>query len=115
MIAVIFEVYPDSEGKEKYLQIAGELRSMTEGFDGFISIERFQSLVDENKILSISFWRDEEAIRAWRNVAEHRIAQRKGKASLFHSYRIRVAEVLRDYSESKRQQAPADSNAALGL
>lgn len=115
MLAVIFEVYPGKEGKEEYLQLAGELRSMTEKFDGLISIERFQSLVDENKILSLSFWRDEKAIKAWRNVTEHRIAQQKGKTSLFNSYRIRVAEVARDYSDKERDQAPADSNEALGL
>ena len=115
MIAVIFEVYPSVEGKEEYLQIAGELRSMTEDFDGFISIERFQSLVDENKILSLSFWRDEASVQAWRNVAEHRIAQGKGKTSLFESYRIRVAQVVRDYTGDKREQAPSDSNSALGF
>lgn len=115
MIAVIFEVHPNEEGKEEYLRIASELRAMTENFDGFISIERFQSLANENKILSLSFWRDEEAIQAWRNVLEHRIAQGKGNASLFNSYRIRVAEVVRDYTGDKRDQAPTDSNLALGL
>ena len=115
MIAVIFEVYPTKEGKEEYLKIASELRGMTENFDGLISIERFQSLADENKILSLSFWRDEDAVKAWRNVAEHRIAQKKGKTSLFDSYRIRVAEVFRDYTDLQRDQAPSDSNSALGL
>lgn len=115
MLVVIFEVYPNREGKEEYLQIAGELRSMTENFDGFISIERFQSLADENKVVSISFWRDDKAIQAWRNVTEHRIAQRKGRTSLFNSYRIRVAEVIRDYTQDRRDQAPKDSNSAMGL
>ncbi|WP_455198429.1 antibiotic biosynthesis monooxygenase family protein [Kaarinaea lacus] len=114
MIAVIFEVYPNEAGRDEYLEIAGELRSMTENFDGFISIERFQSLVDENKILSLSFWRDEEAVKNWRNVAEHRIAQQKGKTSLFESYRIRVAEVVRDYTDQERGQVPEDSKQALG-
>ena len=113
MLAVIFEVYPNAEGKDEYLEIAAGLREFLQDRDGFISIERFQSLVDENKILSLSFWRDEEAIQQWRNLLEHRSAQKKGKESLFDSYRIRVAEVVRDYSASERDEAPSDSKAAL--
>jgi len=113
MLAVIFEVHPSPEGKDEYLQIAAELRGFLENRDGFISIERFQSLSEEGKILSLSFWRDEEAVRQWRNLLEHRIAQQKGKTSLFSSYRIRVAEVVRDYSATDRRQAPGDSNRIL--
>ena len=114
MLAVIFEVIPSTEGREEYMAIAGELRRFLEGRDGFISIERFQSLVDENKILSLSFWRDEESIKQWRNLLEHRQAQKKGNKSLFKHYRIRVAEVKRDYTAGEREQAPADSNEILG-
>ena len=113
MQAVIFEVWPTVEGKEEYLTIAAELRDFLENRDGFISIERFQSLTDEGKILSLSFWRDEEAIEAWRNVPEHRDAQKKGKEFLFNSYRIRVAKVARDYTESDRKEVPPDSVKAL--
>ncbi len=113
MIAVIFEVYPEAAGKAEYLQIAAELRTQLEGRDGFISIERFQSLVDEGKILSLSFWRDEEAIHSWRNLLEHRMAQQQGRERLFRKYRIRVAEVVRDYSEHSREEAPEDSRQAL--
>ena len=113
MFAVIFEVKPRTEGKEEYLKIASELRKYLVNQDGFISIERFQSLSDDGKILSVLFWRDEAAIEKWRNNLEHRAAQKKGKKSLFHSYRIRVAEVLRDYSESDRNEAPSDSNNVL--
>ena len=113
MLAVIFEVYPTAEGKEEYLEIAAGLREFLQDRDGFISIERFQSLVDESKILSLSFWRDEEAIKQWRNLLEHRSAQKKGKDALFHKYRIRVAEVVRDYSATERDEAPSDSNSAL--
>ncbi|MCW8964859.1 MAG: antibiotic biosynthesis monooxygenase [Gammaproteobacteria bacterium] len=113
MFAVIFEVVPDGSGKAEYLEIAAELRRLLENRDGFISIERFQSLNDEGKILSLSFWRDEAAIAAWRNEMEHRSAQQKGKASLFESYRIRVAEVVRDYTQDEREQAPADSKQVL--
>ena len=109
MLAVIFEVIPDETGKSEYLDIAAELRHLLENRDGFISIERFQSLADERKILSLSFWRDETAIQAWRNEMEHRAAQQKGKSSLFDSYRIRVAEVIRDYTQSERDEAPDDS------
>ena len=113
MFAVIFEVKPKEEGKEEYLKIAAELRKFLENRDGFISIERFQSLSEEGKILSLSFWRDEAAIETWRNVFEHRAGQKKGKDDLFHSYRIRVAKVVRDYTESERKAAPADSNEVL--
>ena len=113
MLAVIFEVYPTKEGKDEYLAIAASLRESLKDIPGFISIERFQSLVDENKILSLSFWEDEAAIQAWRNLMEHRSAQQKGKQELFHKYRIRVADVVRDYTESVREQAPADSKALL--
>ena len=113
MLAVIFEVNPTTEGKAEYIQIAAELRKFLEDRDGFISIERFQSLSEEGKILSLSFWRDEEAIHQWRNVFEHRTAQKKGKGSLFRSYRIRVAEVVRDYTQTDREEAPLDSKQAL--
>lgn len=114
MFAVIFEVTPKQEGKESYLQLAAGLRSFLENRDGFISIERFQSLSDQNKLLSLSFWRDETAIESWRNLLEHRLAQKQGKESLFESYRIRVAEVVRDYTDSDRTQAPEDSVRAHG-
>lgn len=110
MLVVIFEVYLKKEGKAEYLETAANLRKFLEGRDGFIAIERFQSLSEERKILSLSFWRDERAIASWRQLLEHRIAQRKGRESLFESYRIRVAEVVRDYSLSERKQAPTDSN-----
>jgi len=113
MLAVIFEVIPTEEGKPEYLQIAAKLRSFLENRDGFISIERFQSLTEDGKILSLSFWRDENSIAEWRNILEHRNAQKKGKESLFRSYRIRVAEVVRDYTETDRNEAPADSKGAL--
>lgn len=114
MLAVIFEVIPTAEGKQQYLDIAADLRQLLENRDGFISIERFQSLVDENKVLSLSFWRDEAAIQAWRNEMEHRQAQQQGKGKLFESYRIRVAEVVRDYTATEREQAPSDSRQVNG-
>lgn len=110
MFAVVFEVYPTTEGMAEYLEIAAKLRGFLENRDGFVSIERFQSLNEEGKILSLSFWRDEEAIAAWRGLLEHRTAQRKGRDSLFESYRIRVAEVVRDYTILEREKAPVDSN-----
>ena len=110
MYAVIFEVWPTKNGKDEYLQIASKLKDFLQNREGFISIERFQSLSDENKLLSLSFWEDEKSIEIWRNMFEHRIAQDKGNASVFKDYRIRVANVLRDYTKDKREQAPKDSN-----
>ena len=110
MYAVIFEVWPTKNGKDEYLQIASKLKDFLQNREGFISIERFQSLSDENKLLSLSFWEDEKSIEIWRNMFKHRIAQDKGNASVFKDYRIRVANVLRDYTKEKREQAPKDSN-----
>ena len=112
MIVVIFEVIPTEEGKAEYLNIASRLKEHLTTTPGFISIERFQSLTDPNKLLSLSFWKDEKSVSQWRNLEEHRIAQAKGRDSLFNDYRIRVGSVSRDYSLSKRQQAPKDSIAA---
>lgn len=109
MIAVIFEVLP-AEGKvQEYLDIAAELRPLLKDIDGFISIERFSSLTNEGKVLSLSFWRDEKAIEEWRNLESHRLAQEKGREDVFSSYRLRVAKVSRDYGMESREQAPSDS------
>jgi heme-degrading monooxygenase HmoA len=107
MIAVIFEVWPKDGCLDTYLGIAQELRAELEQADGFISIERFASLYDEGKLLSLSFWRDDDAVRAWREQADHRAAQARGRGELFADYRLRVADVLRDYGPTERAQAPA--------
>lgn len=109
MYAVIFEVWPTSNGKDEYLNIASNLKLFLSEQKGFISIERFQSLTDQSKLLSLSFWEDEEAIALWRNLFEHRVAQKKGRDELFYDYRIRVSKVVRDYSMNKRDEVPDDS------
>jgi heme-degrading monooxygenase HmoA len=111
MIAVIFEVIPAPGRKQEYLDLAAGLRPELEKIDGFISIERFESLTNEGKILSLSIWRDEEAVKRWRQLEGHRAAQAKGRAGIFADYRLRVADVIRDYGMSDRAQAPADSRA----
>lgn len=114
MIAVIFEVWPHAERREEYLEIAASLRAQLEAMDGFISIERFESLAEPGKLLSLSFWRDERAVAAWREVEGHRAAQAKGRARVFKNYRLRIADVLRDYGMFDREQAPADSRRVHG-
>lgn len=109
MIAVIFEGIAQEERKQAYLDTAARLRPLLENIDGFLSIERFQSLTTPGKVLSLSFWRDEAAVRHWRNVGEHREAQRAGRQSIFAEYRIRVAQVVRDYGKDERAEAPQDS------
>jgi len=109
MIAVIFEVKPNKGRKDDYLKIAAELKPLLEEIDGFISVERFQSLTEDGKILSLSFWRDEEAVSRWRQLGEHRQAQKEGRDEIFEDYRLRIAEVKRDYGLFDRDQAPADS------
>jgi heme-degrading monooxygenase HmoA len=109
MIAVIFEVEPVDGRRDAYLGIAADLRPLLDGIDGFISVERFQSLANPGKLLSLSFWRDEEAVKAWRNTEEHRRAQKAGRGGLFAGYRLRIAHVLRDYGLTDRDEAPRDS------
>ena len=109
MIAVIFEVLPGDGQRQTYLDIAADLRPLLDSIDGFISIERFQSLTTPGKMLSLSFWRDEQAVEAWRNLDPHRAAQARGRTEVFGDYRLRVASVMRDYGMFNRDQAPADS------
>ena len=109
MIAVIFEVEPHPQHRQAYLDTAAALKPLPEKMDGFLSIERFESLAQPGKILSLSFWRDEEAVKRWRNLEEHRRAQAAGRQALFADYRLRIAQVIRDYGLNEREQAPQDS------
>lgn len=111
MIAVIFEVTPAPGRTQEYLDLAASLRPEIERFDGFISIERYASLTTEGKVVSLSFWRDEDAVKRWRNVERHRIAQARGRGGIFADYRLRVAGVIRDYGMHSRDEAPQDSRA----
>jgi heme-degrading monooxygenase HmoA len=114
MIAVIFEAQPHPGRKDDYLDAATTLRPLLAAIDGFVAIERFESLTQPGKILSLSFWRDEDAVRQWRNVEEHRRIQGGGRTAIFADYRLRVAQVLRDYGMHNRAQAPDDSRKAHG-
>lgn len=114
MIAVIFEVVPSEGRRDAYLGIAADLRPLLDGIDGFISIERFQSLSDPSRLLSLSFWRDEEAVKAWRNTEPHRKAQMAGRGGIFADYRLRIAHVVRDYGLKERAEAPDDSRSVHG-
>lgn len=115
MIAVIFEVEPAGDTQRAaYLDIAADLRPLLSQIDGFISIERFQSLTNPGKVLSLSFFRDEAAVEDWRRLTQHRAAQKAGRAGLFADYRLRIAHVVRDYGMADRDQAPADSRAVNG-
>jgi len=112
MIAVIFEVQPKPDRRSQYLDAAARLKPLLESIDGFVSVERFESLTTPGKILSLSVWRDEEAVRRWRNLEEHRRVQTAGRQSIFADYRLRVASVIRDYGMNEREQAPDDSRHA---
>ena len=114
MIAVIFEAITDEGQKEAYLDAAARLRPLLGENDGFISIERFESLTQPGKILSLSFWRDEAAVEKWRNMEEHRRIQEAGRAGIFADYRLRVAQVSRDYGKNERAEAPVDSRRRHG-
>lgn len=113
MIAVIFEVEPHEAAAPRYFELAAALRPALEATDGFISVERFESLARPGRYLSLSFWRDEAAVRNWRCQGVHRSAQQEGRSTVFAGYRLRVAAVIRDYGLEEREQAPADSIAAL--
>lgn len=114
MIAVIFEVVPRDGHRQAYLDIAASLRPLLDDIDGFLSIERFESLTQPGKILSLSFFRDEAALAQWRNLEQHRAAQAAGRGEHFAGYRLRIASVARDYGMDERDQAPADSRAVNG-
>jgi heme-degrading monooxygenase HmoA len=114
MMAVIFEVVPREGQQQAYLDAAAALRPLLAQVDGFISVERFQSLSEPGKLLSLSFWRDEAAVARWRELEAHRRTQAFGREHAFADYRLRVAEVVRDYGMADREQAPADSRARHG-
>ncbi len=114
MIAVIFEVIPRDGQRDAYLGAAASLRPHLDTIDGFLSIERFESLTQPGKLLSLSFWRDEEAVRQWRTLEEHRHVQRAGREQIFEDYRLRVAAVIRDYGLLDRAEAPEDSKLTHG-
>jgi heme-degrading monooxygenase HmoA len=114
MIAVIFEVWPAEGRAAEYFDLAAALKADLEKIDGFVSVERFESLSTRGKFLSLSFWRDEEAIRDWRNLTAHRMAQAKGRGGVFADYRLRVASVRRDYGMIERAGAPQDSRKTHG-
>jgi heme-degrading monooxygenase HmoA len=114
MIAVIFEVWPAAGERDHYLDIAADLRPLLNEIDGFISVERFESITEPGKMLSLSIWRDEEAVAAWRALDPHRVAQLLGREVVFRDYRLRVANVLRDYGMEERHEAPVDSRTAHG-
>lgn len=109
MIAVIFEAEPHPAQKRAYLDAAAVLRPQLESIDGFVSIERFESLSQPGRLVSLSFWRDEQAVRQWRNLEAHRRIQAAGRERIFADYRLRVAAVLRDYGLNDRAEAPDDS------
>jgi heme-degrading monooxygenase HmoA len=113
MIAVIFEVLPLREHKDEYFDIAKQMRPLLDEVEGFISVERFQSLTDPNKLLSLSFFENEEAVTRWRTLVAHRASQSQGRTRIFSNYRLRVAHVLRDYGMFERDEAPSDSKAVL--
>ena len=109
MIAVIFEFTP-AEGKfPEYMKLVGELKADLDKAEGFISLERFESITNKGKFVSLQFWKDEESVRKWRNLQKHREAQKKGRAEVFASYRLRIASVVRDYEMNRRDEAPRDS------
>ena len=109
MIAVIFEAWPGEGEQARYLDLAAALRPQLDAIDGFISVERFESLAEPGKLLSLSFWRDEAAVSAWRNTEAHRATQSAGRGGVFRDYRLRIAGVMRDYGMADRAQAPEDS------
>ncbi len=112
MIAVIFEVEPKEGRAADYFKLAAELRPLLETIDGFMSIERFESLSVRGKVLSLSYWRDEASIAQWRALEAHRTAQALGRDEIFRTYRLRIGAIVRDYGMDQREQAPADSRAA---
>jgi heme-degrading monooxygenase HmoA len=109
MIAVIFEFTPNEGRFPDYMKLVGELKADLDKAEGFISLERFESITSKGKFVSLQFWKDEESVRKWRTLQKHREAQKKGRAGIFKSYRLRIASVVRDYTHDSRKEAPRDS------
>lgn len=109
-VIVLFEVKPTKEGMQKYLDLASELRNILSGFEGFVRAERFTSLNEDGKLLSMNIWTNESAVECWRNTLQHRMSQIEGRKKLFESYKVTVCVPIREYSDTERVQAPADSN-----
>jgi heme-degrading monooxygenase HmoA len=114
MIAIIFEVWPAEGHEQRYFDLAAQLKAELETMDGFISVERFRSLTEPGKFLSLSFWRDEASVQRWRNLESHRAAQAEGRGGVFANYRLRVASIIRDYGLNERAEAPRDSRGVHG-
>ena len=114
-VIVLFEVVSTKEGMNRYLELAKHLNQLVSGFDGFISAERFQSLSEDGKLLSMNVWENEEAVVRWRNIVEHRMGQQEGRDKLFQSYKITIASAMREYTANNRNQAPKDSNQYFGV
>ena len=115
MIAVIFELWPRADQRERYFELAAALHEDLKHVDGFLSVERFESVTQAGKYVSLSFWRDEAAVQAWRSQSGHRAAQKQGREHVFSDYRLRIATVTRDYGLNDRDQAPEDSNQQFGV
>jgi heme-degrading monooxygenase HmoA len=115
MIAIIFEVIPGAGQKADYLEMAAKMRPLAESVEGFISVERFQSLTNPEKLLSLSFWEDEAAVDRWRKLEAHRGAQKAGREQMFDDYRLRVVSLIRDYGMHDRAEAPVDSKEVHGV
>ena len=109
-IVVLFEVKPTEAGMKKYLDLAAALKPMLAGFEGFMRAERYSSLNEEGKLLSMNVWKDAAAVERWRNVMQHRMSQKEGREKLFESYKITVCPEIRSYTDTDRAQAPQDSN-----
>ena len=114
-IIVLFEVKPTADGMKRYLDLAAALKPLLKGFEGFIRAERFSSLTEEGKLLSMNVWSDEAAVERWRNMVEHRMSQQEGREKLFESYRITVCSAIRSYTDQDRKEAPSDSNEFFSL
>ena len=114
MIAVIFEFTPAAGRFPDYMELVGQLKPELDKAEGFLSLERFESITTPGKFVSLQFWRDEACVAKWRNLQKHREAQKKGRGGIFASYRLRIAGVIRDYAMDSRAQAPSDSVAAHG-
>ena len=114
-VIVLFEVKPTKAGMQKYLDLAAMLKPTLSGFEGFIRAERFSSLNEEGKLLSMNVWTDEDAVKRWRNVMEHRMSQKEGREKLFENYKITVCSVIRTYTDTDTTEAPADSNEYMGV
>lgn len=93
--AVVFSSVATGEDTDGYQRMAARMQELAEQQPGYLGIESTRG--DDGVGITVSYWRDEDSIRNWHSVAEHREAQRLGREKWYRRFRLRVCRVERAY------------------